>query len=64
MNERIKALAEQAYREVIETDDYNGGAYTVRVFDQEKFAELIWKEAYEQGYDKGVSDSYEGQGGV
>ena len=29
-----------------------------------KFAELIWKEAYDQGYWKGVSDSSEGQGGV
>lgn len=30
----------------------------------EQFAEMIWKEAYEQGYWKGISDSSEGQGGV
>ena len=41
MNERIKELAEQSYKEVIETNDYNGDAYTVREFDKEKFAELI-----------------------
>lgn len=41
MNERIKELAEQSYKEVIETNDYNGSAYTVREFDKDKFAELI-----------------------
>ena len=44
MNERIKELAEQSYKEVIETNDYNGDAYTVREFDKEKFAELIIRE--------------------
>lgn len=44
MNEKIRKLAEQAYKEVIETNDYNGSAYTVREFDQEKFAELIVRE--------------------
>ena len=44
MNERIRELAKQSYKEVIETNDYNGDAYTVREFDQEKFAELIVKE--------------------
>ena len=44
MNERIRELAEQSYKEVIETNDYNGDAYTVREFDQEKFAELIVRE--------------------
>lgn len=36
------------------------------VFDDfmAKYAELIWKEAYEQGYDKGMSDCCDGQGGV
>ena len=48
MNERIKELAEQSYKEVIETNDYNGSAYTVREFDQEKFAELIIKECIAQ----------------
>jgi hypothetical protein len=28
----------------------------------EKFAELLWKEAYEQGYDKGMSDGQCGCG--
>lgn len=41
MNERIQKLAEQSYKEVIETNDYNGDAYTVREFDKQKFAELI-----------------------
>ena len=44
MNERIQELAEQSYKEVIETNDYNGDAYTVREFDKEKFAELIVRE--------------------
>ena len=44
MNERIKELAEQSYKEVIETNDYNGSAYTVREFDKDKFAELIVRE--------------------
>ena len=44
MNERIRELAKQSYKEVIETNDYNGDAYTVREFDQEKFAELIVRE--------------------
>lgn len=44
MNERLRELAEQSYKEVIETNDYNGSAYTVREFDEEKFAELIVRE--------------------
>ena len=52
MNERIKELAEQAYKEVIETNDYNGSAYTVREFDKEKFAELIVRECI------GLADKY------
>ena len=44
MNERIRELAEQSYKEVIETNDYNGSAYTVREFDKDKFAELIVRE--------------------
>ena len=44
MNQRIQKLALQSYKEVIETHDYNGSAYTVREFDQEKFALLIVKE--------------------
>ena len=44
MNERIRELAEQSYKEVIETNDYNGSAYTVREFDKDKFAELIVQE--------------------
>lgn len=47
MNERIKELAEQSYKEVIETNDYNGSAYTVHEFDQKKFAELIIRECAE-----------------
>jgi hypothetical protein len=45
MNERIKELYERAHKEVVETNDYNGSAYTVREFDPEKFAELIIEES-------------------
>ena len=44
MNERIKELYERAHKEVVETNDYNGSAYTVREFDPKKFAELIVRE--------------------
>jgi hypothetical protein len=36
-----------------EMDDYDRKAI-------EKFAELIWKEAYEAGYTAGCSDTFEG----
>lgn len=44
MNERFRELEKQSYKEIIETNDYNGSAYTVREFDSEKFAELIIQE--------------------
>ena len=44
MNERFRELEKQSYKEIIETNDYNGSAYTVREFDSEKFAELIVKD--------------------
>ena len=49
MNQRIRELAKQSYKEVIETNDYNGDAYTVREFDQEKFAELIVQKCADIG---------------
>ena len=61
MNERIKELAEQSYKEVIETNDYNGSAYTVLEFDQEKFAELLLMECIticEELGDKGMDGHY------
>jgi len=65
VNERIRELIKQAgghfsthtlmsnpvqYRESIELWDKN----------IEKFAELVWKEAYESGYAAGCSDTFEG----
>jgi len=41
MNERIKELAEQSYDEVPHERDWDA---TTRVFNKEKFAELIIKE--------------------
>ena len=48
MNQRIRELAEQSYKEVIETNDYNGSAYTVREFDKDKFAELIVRDVLDE----------------
>jgi hypothetical protein len=42
MNERIKKLADQCYSK-----------YGVQV-DPVKFAELIWEEAYQKGFDAGA----------
>jgi len=52
MNERILELADQA------AEDMAG----VNIPDEFciKFAELIWKEAYEAGYTAGCSDTFEG----
>ena len=44
MNKRIDEIEKQSYTEVIETNDYNGDAYTVREFDKQKFAELIVRD--------------------
>jgi len=55
MNQRIQELAEQSYKERIETHDYNGSAYTVLEFDQEKFAELIVRECAQVSEDD-ISD--------
>ena len=43
MNERIKLLIEQAYKDV----HYDDVPYVVREFDKEKFTELIVKECVE-----------------
>jgi hypothetical protein len=55
MNERIRELAEQArdwgYAE------HSG--YTAQLLFEQKFAELVWKAAYEEGHDAGVDAGFE-----
>jgi hypothetical protein len=58
MNERIKELAEQAGFDAVSMVAFDIGQ------DLEKFAELLWKEAYEEGYNKGLSDAHDEQAGV
>ncbi len=55
MNERIKQLESKAWEQVNRTN----GLVRTEDFNQ-KFAELIWKEAYEAGYTAGCSDTFEG----
>jgi hypothetical protein len=64
MNERIRELAEQAG---LKTELwYNPKPFVIYKEDAnnpdglKKFAELIWKEAYEAGYTAGCSDTFEG----
>jgi hypothetical protein len=59
MNERIQELAEQA-TSIVEMVGPQGYTSSYAKFDREKFAELIWKEAYEAGYTAGCSDTFEG----
>ena len=54
MNERIKELADQALKECDAAKERGIDQYSKR------FAELIWKEAYEAGYTAGCSDTFEG----
>ena len=51
MNERIEKLIDDARLTAVS-----------EMFEDElkKFAELIWKEAYEAGYTAGCSDTFEG----
>ena len=51
MSKRFRELKKQSYKEIIETNDYNGSAYTVRKFDSEKFAELIIRECTNIAYE-------------
>ncbi len=51
MKERIKELAEQANFTEQNIKDLSPGF--------EKFAELVWKEAYEEGHDVGVDVGFE-----
>ena len=46
MNERIKELAAQCYHQ-----------YSEHNIDLEKFAELVWQEAYNEGYNAGAEDA-------
>jgi hypothetical protein len=54
MNERIKELWKQA-------GIYDGreGLYWCSQEQLEKFAELVWKAAYEEGHDVGVDAGFE-----
>ena len=54
MNERIKELWKQA-------GIYDGreGLYWCSQEQLEKFAELVWKVAYEEGHDVGVDAGFE-----
>ena len=60
MNERILELAKQAGHRYVPCS--NSGPLRVEYLtpELEKFAELIWKEAYEAGYTAGCSDTFEG----
>jgi hypothetical protein len=54
MNERILKLADKA------VEDMPSGPWNIPDEFCKKFAELIWKEAYEAGYTAGCSDTFEG----
>lgn len=52
MNERIKELAVQA--------GFTGWTHRTTIgLELEKFAELVWKVAYEEGHDVGVDAGFE-----
>ena len=51
MNERIQALIKQC-----ETLDGDEDGYFTR-FDKERFAKLIWEEAYQQGLSDGAEQA-------
>jgi hypothetical protein len=57
MNDRIQKLEDQASRYASkQTTDLDEWEFIFR----NRFAELVWKEAYESGYDAGCSDTFEG----
>lgn len=59
MNKQVRELAEKI--------GYGKTRWnTTKEFENflNQFAELIWQEAYQEGYDKGMSDCCDGQGGV
>lgn len=62
-SERIRELAEEAkaYARQQFSHAMDSRLFSAQVFEK-KFAELVWAEAYEQGYSQGVSDSVDGQG--
>ena len=53
MNERIRELATEAGLQPFEDC---GPGYVAKM---EKFAELVWKAAYEEGHDEGVDAGFE-----
>jgi hypothetical protein len=63
---KIAELYKQAHREHRQeyfssvVDPTVKSVSVTRYFDHELFAELIWKEAYEDGYTAGCSDTFEG----
>lgn len=60
MNEWFKKLKKQTTESLYD----DNGLFLGYSVNTEKFGELVWKEAYQQGYDKGMSDCMDGQGGV
>lgn len=61
LEKEAESYAKSEYEKWVPTPDFSGVPHIRSLFNK-KFAELIWQEAYEQGYSKGVSDSCEGQG--
>jgi hypothetical protein len=51
MNEKIKALAQQATKTTTRTGAF-GLSQSESKVDLEKFAELVWKDGYQEGMDK------------
>lgn len=49
--ERIRELLVQCQQESIDGPEYP------RWTDQQKFAELVWEEAYQQGFDDGAEQT-------
>lgn len=56
MNERIKQLKRQAEAYVDSVDDGLGIEHYRELVDQ-KFAKLVWDEAYRKGLDDGWTDA-------
>lgn len=62
MNERIRQLADEAAKWAQTMNWSSDPKYGDRPFSDlfnEKFAELIWNEAYQQGYESGFDQAYE-----
>ena len=72
MNARIRELKEQAFNFVAKQNMCKKEYFWENIRHNPelqdsvdaKFAELVWQEAYQEGYDKGMSDCCDGQGGI